>query len=261
MKALIWSWLQRQRLTFLGADRLIKLVRERSGRPPHKTRSECPEMPLLNMDICSILWLSIRVSGTAVLLSSLVGIPCGVWLGLSGHPRKRYLSAIIQTGMALPPVVVGLILYILLSRSGPLAFLGWLFTPNAMIAAQTILALPFVIGITMSAVAAVPAELTSQLRTLVANDRQCRRTILREARHGVGVAVAAAFGRSISEVGAVLIVGGNVQGQTRVLTTAIVLETGKGDFGYALALGGALLLLALSVNLLIVRLQGGRPLV
>ena len=160
--------------------------------------------------------------------------------------------------MALPPVVIGLVLYILLSRGGPLAFLGWLFTPEAMIAAQTVLAMPFVIGITMSAVAVVPAELSLQIRTLGANDRQCRWTILREARHGVFLAVAAAFGRSISEVGAVLIVGGNIQGHTRVLTTAITLETGKGNFEFALALGGALLLLALLVNVLIVRVQGGR---
>jgi tungstate transport system permease protein len=215
-------------------------------------------MPFFEADFWSILWLSLRVSGTAVLISSFVGVPFGVWWGLSQHRGKRLLSAVIHTGMALPPVVVGLVLYILLSRSGPLALFGWLFTPEAMIVAQTILALPFVIGITMSAVAAVPAELCAQVRTLGASDWQCHWTMLREARHGVLLAIAAAFGRSISEVGAVLIVGGNIQGHTRVLTTAIVLETGKGNFEFALALGGALLLLALLVNLLIVRLQGGR---
>jgi tungstate transport system permease protein len=215
-------------------------------------------MPFFTADFWSILWLSLRVSGTAVLISSFIGIPCGVWLGLSQHRGQRLLSALIHTGMAFPPVVVGLVLYILLSRSGPLAFLGWMFTIEAMIAAQTILASPFVIGITMSAVAAVPTELPEQLRTLGASERQCRWTILREARHGVLLAVAAAFGRSVSEVGAVLIIGGNIQGHTRVLTTAIVLETGKGNFEFALALGGALLLMALLVNLIIVRLQGSR---
>ena len=215
-------------------------------------------MPFFATDFWSILWLSLRVSGTAVLISSTIGIPCGIWLGLSQHQEKRLLPVVIHTGMALPPVVIGLVLYILLSRDGPLAFLGWLFTPEAMIAAQTVLALPFVIGITMSAVAVVPAELSSQIRTLGANDWQCRWTILREVRQGVFLAVAAAFGRSISEVGAVLIVGGNIQGHTRVLTTAITLETGKGNFEFALALGGALLLLALLVNVLIVRVQGGR---
>ena len=215
-------------------------------------------MPFTAIDFWSILWLSLRVSGTAVLISSFIGIPCGVWLGLSRHRGKRLLSAVIHTGMAFPPVVVGLVLYILLSRSGPLAFLGWMFTTEAMIAAQTILALPFVIGITMSAVAAVPSELPAQLRSLGASARQCRWTSLREARHGVLLAVAAAFGRSVSEVGAVLIIGGNIQGHTRVLTTAIVLETGQGNFEFALALGGALLLMALLVNLIIVQLQGSR---
>jgi tungstate transport system permease protein len=163
--------------------------------------------------------------------------------------------------MALPPpVVVGLLLYLLLSRSGPLAVLGWLFTPAAMIAAQVILALPPVVGITMSSVAAVPGELLPQLRSLGATEGQVRWTVLREARRGVLLAVAAAFGRSMSEVGAVLIVGGNIQGHTRVLTTAIVLETGKGNFGFALALGGALLALAPVVNVLILRLHGSRPL-
>jgi len=215
-------------------------------------------MPFFAADFWSILWLSLRVSGTAVLISSFIGIPCGVWLGLSRHRGKRLLSAVIHTGMAFPPVVVGLVLYILLSHSGPLAFLGWMFTTEAMIAAQTVLALPFVIGITMFSVAAVPTELPAQIRTLGASERQCRWTILREARYGVFLAVAAAFGRSVSEVGAVLIIGGNIQGHTRVLTTAIVLETGKGNFEFALALGGALLLMALLVNLAIVRLQGSR---
>ncbi|MDA0810867.1 MAG: ABC transporter permease [Verrucomicrobia bacterium] len=215
-------------------------------------------MPFVDVEFWSVVWLSLRVSGTAVLVAALLGIPCGVWLGLSRSGGKRWLSALIHTGMALPPVVIGLVLYIMLSRSGPLAFLGWLFTPEAMILAQTLLTLPFVVGITMSFVASVPAELSLQLRSLGASPWQVRWSILREARTGVVLAVAAAFGRSISEVGAVLIVGGNIQGQTRVLTTAIVVETSKGDFGMALTLGGALLLLALLVNLAILRLHGGR---
>jgi tungstate transport system permease protein len=160
--------------------------------------------------------------------------------------------------MALPPVVVGLALYLLLSRSGPLGALDWLFTPQAMVLAQVLLTLPFVLGITMASVAAVPAELPLQVRSLGASPWQVRLAVLTEARPGVLLAVATAFGRSVSEVGAVLIVGGNIRGQTRVLTTAIVLETGRGDFGLALALGGVLLGLALAVNVLIVRLQG-RP--
>lgn len=215
---------------------------------------------LFNSDFWTIFWLTLQVSGTAVLLSSLIGIPLGAWLGLARNRMTPILRVVVQTGMALPPVVVGLVLYILLSRSGPLAALGWLFSLQAMVLAQTILALPFVVGITMSSVAAVPKELLPQLRSLGATERQIRWTVLREARHGVLLAVAAAFGRSISEVGAVLIVGGNIQGHTRVLTTAIVLETSKGEFGFALALGVALLLLALLVNFLILRLHGGRHL-
>jgi tungstate transport system permease protein len=163
---------------------------------------------------------------------------------------------VIHAGMGLPPVIVGLLIYMLLSRSGPLAFLGWLFTPQAMILAQTILAFPFVIGITMTSVAALPAELVLQVRTLGASSWQSRWTMLRESRQGVLLAVAAGFGRSISEVGAVLLVGGNIEGHTRVLTTAIILETNKGQFTFALALGAWLLVLALLANVLILRLQG-----
>ena len=215
-------------------------------------------MEAFDSELWSIVWLSLRVSGTALLVSSLVGIPLGAWLGLAQFRGKRLVVALVHTGMALPPVVVGLVVYLLLSRSGPLAVLGWLFTPQAMILAQTVLALPWIIGITMSAVAAVPTELVLQVRSLGASPWQVRRTLLREARQGVVLAVAAAFGRSISEVGAVLMVGGNIQGQTRVLTTAIVLETGKGQFALALALGAWLLGLALLANLVIVRAQG-RP--
>lgn len=207
----------------------------------------------------TIFWLSLRVSGSAVLLSALLGIPLGLWLGLSRGRGIPFAKAMVHTGMALPPVVVGLALYLLLSRSGPLADLGWLFTAQAMIAAQVILALPFVIGITMSSVAAIPDELTTQLRSLGASQRQVGWTLLGEARPGILLALAAAFGRSISEVGAVLIVGGNIQGHTRVLTTAIVLETSKGEFYFALTLGAALLALALLVNLLMLRLEARSP--
>lgn len=209
-------------------------------------------------ELWPIVALSLRVSATAVLLSTLVGVPLGAWLGLTRSRLRGPLSVLIYTGMGLPPVVMGLLVYLLLSRSGPLGRLEWLFTPKAMILAQVVLAVPLVTGITMSAVAAVPAELFTQVLSLGAGTWQARRAVLREARPGVFLAVAAAFGRSISEVGAVLMVGGNIQNQTRVLTTAIVLETGKGEFALALALSGWLLALALTVNVLILRLQG-RP--
>ncbi len=205
----------------------------------------------------SILLLSLQVTGIAVLVSSAIGIPVGLWLGHSCFRSKWLVVATIHTGMALPPVVVGLWLYLALSRSGPLAALDWLFTPQAMILAQTLLTLPFVVGITMSSVGAIPRELSEQIRSLGASDWQCRWSVLREAHQGLLLAIAAAFGRSISEVGAVLLVGGNIQGHTQVLTTAIVLETGKGNFDLALLLGMMLLVIALLVNILILRLHGG----
>lgn len=202
-----------------------------------------------------ILWLSLQVSGAAVALSALIGLPLGVWLGLGEFRGKRLLTGLIHTGMALPPVVVGLVLYLLLSRSGPLGSWGWLFTPSAMVLAQFVLCLPFVVGISMAAVASVPAELSWQLRSLGASLSQARWAVVREARSGILLAVATAFGRSLSEVGAVWLVGGNIAGQTRVLTTAIVLETGQGHFALALLLGAALVSVALLINLVIVRYQ------
>jgi len=209
-------------------------------------------------DLWAIVWLSLRVAGAALLLSALLGVPLGTWLALARFRGKRLVTALIYTGMGLPPVVVGLAVYLLLSRSGPLAPLGWLFTPQAMILAQAVIALPLVTGITLASVAAVPADLHLQVRSLGAGPWQARWAVLREARPGVFVALSAAFGRVIAEVGAALMVGGNIQGHTRVLTTAIVLETGKGDFALALALAVWLLAIALAVNSAILALQG-RP--
>jgi tungstate transport system permease protein len=213
-------------------------------------------MASFDAELWSILWLSVRVTGLALALSALAGIPLGAWLGLATFRGRRVAATLIYTGMGLPPVVVGLLVYLLLSRSGPLAPLGWLFTPAAMVSAQAVILFPLVAGITMTAVASVPGELYQQVRALGAGPWQARRAVLREARPGVFLAVAAALGRGLSEVGASLLVGGNIQGQTRVLTTAIVLETGKGEFALALALGGWLLALTLLANLVVVRLQG-----
>ena len=213
---------------------------------------------MVSHELFPIVWLTLRVSGTAVVLSAAAGIPLGAFLGLSSHPLARTLRWVAHVGMALPPVVVGLILYLLFSRSGPLGGLGWLFSPRAMITAQTILALPFVVAIAASAVRAVPPGLAEQLRALGASPRQARRSVLFEARQGMALAVAAAFGRSISEVGAVLIVGGNIAGHTRVLTTAIVLETSQGRFAMALALAATLLAIAAAANAVILVFQS-RP--
>ena len=215
-------------------------------------------MPSLTSETWSILLLSLQVSGSAILISAVVGIPLGTYLGLSRFAFNPVLAALVYTGMAMPPVVVGLVLYLLLSRSGPLGFAGWLLTPRAMVVAQVILGLPFVTGITMTTVSAVPAEMLLQIRSLGASRWQARLTVLREARHGVLLALVAGFGRSISEVGAVWIVGGNIKGHTRVLTTAIVLETRQGHFALALILGAVLLALAMVANVVILRLYGSR---
>jgi tungstate transport system permease protein len=197
----------------------------------------------------------------ALLLSTLIGIPLGALIGLTRFPGRKLVVVLLYTGMGLPPVVVGLFVYLLLSRTGPLgqlnsALIPALFTPGAMIFAQTIIALPLVMGFTMSAVLAVDPALRLQLRSLGATPCQSTLTILREARFGVIVAVVAGFGGIISEVGAVMLVGGNIEHQTRVLTTAIVLETGKGNFDLAVALGMILLTLAFLSNLLMFWLQG-----
>lgn len=155
----------------------------------------------------------------------------------------------------MPPVVVGLLLYLLLSRSGWLGEWQWLFTTRAMILAQVILDLPFVIGITLTAVEAVPEELQFQLQSLGATPWQLRWTLLGESRNGLMLAVMTALGRGLSEVGAVLMVGGNIEGHTRVLTTAILLETGRGRFAIALSLGAILLTLALAINLAFIKLR------
>jgi tungstate transport system permease protein len=201
-----------------------------------------------------IIGLSLYVSGVALAFATVVGVPLGAGLALYRVPGQRLLKLLIYTGMGLPPVVVGLVVYLLLSRSGPLGGLAWLFTPAGMIVAQVSIALPVVIGLTLAAVESVDPALRLQVRALGAAPRQVLWTVLGEARAGVLAAIVAGFGSIISEVGAVMLVGGNIEGQTRVLTTAIVLETRKGNFGLALALGGVLLTLALAANAVLLRL-------
>lgn len=208
---------------------------------------------LLALDpaLLEIVLLTLRVTGTSLLLAVAGGLPAGMLLGLyrSGL-AARLLLPLIYTGMGLPPVVAGLFVYLLFSNQGPLGELRWLFTPKAMIVAQTIIALPLVIGLTAAAVRAVNPALRVQALALGATRRQIAWLTLVEARLGVLAAIAAAFGRIIAEVGAVMLVGGNIENQTRVLTTAIVLETRKGDFALALALGFILLTLAFVVNMI-----------
>jgi tungstate transport system permease protein len=196
------------------------------------------------------------VTGTALVVATLIGVPLGALIGLSRFPGKRIVTAVLYTGMGLPPVVVGLVVYLMLSRSGPLGSLGWLFTPSAMVAAQIVIALPLTMGLTMTSVESVNPDLRLQVIALGATSTQTALAILTEARIGVTAAIVAAFGGIISEVGAVMLVGGNIAGQTRVLTTAIVLDTRTGDFSLALALGTVLLTIAFVVNVALMKLQG-----
>lgn len=207
-------------------------------------------------DLLEIIWLTLRVSGIALLFSMLLGLPLGVVLGLAERiPAQGCLLPLIYTGMGLPPVVVGLFVYILLSNRGPLGDLNWLFTPRAMIVAQIIISWPLMVGLTLTAIRSIDSDLALQIRALGATRWQLAWTFMQEARLGVLAAVVAAFGSIISEVGAVILVGGNIAGETRVLTTAIVLETRKGNFALALALGIVLLTLTFLANLFVYRLQ------
>jgi tungstate transport system permease protein len=212
-------------------------------------------------DLSEIILLSLQVSGIALLFSTLVGIPLGAFMGLKRFSGRRIVTALLYTGMGFPPVVIGLFVYLLLSRSSPigqlnLAFMPKLFTPGAMILAQTIIAFPLVAGFTMAAVMGVDPQLRLQVLSLGATQSQVAWAVLRQARVGVIAAIVAGFGSIISEVGAVMLVGGNIEGRTRVMTTAIVLETRKGDFELAIMLGIVLLAITFITNLAILRLQG-----
>ena len=216
---------------------------------------------IFGAELVEIVWLSLRVSGIALLVSAVLGIPLGAALGLNRFIGRRLMVALMYTGMGFPPVVVGLFVYLLLSRSGPLGrfdspLIPALFTPGAMILAQAIIALPLVAGFTMAAVMGVDSGLRQQVRSLGATDWQTTVAVVQEARGGVIVAIIAGFGGIISEVGAVMLVGGNIEGSTRVLTTAIVLETRQGNFEMALALGAILLAITFVINVVMLRLQG-----
>ena len=206
-------------------------------------------------ELAGILGLSLLVSGVAIVLSMVAGVPAGVFLALRRFPGRRFLVALVNTGMGLPPVVVGLFVFLLLSRAGPFGPLELLYTPWAMILAQVIIAGPLVVGITLAAIQGLDEKLRLQILSLGASRTQYYWRLVQEARLSLVAALAAGFGSVISEVGAVMMVGGNIKGQTRVMTTAIVLATRQGEFPLALALGVLLLLLALGVNWLFTVVQ------
>jgi len=206
-------------------------------------------------EVRAIAWRSIEISATATLLSLLAGVPAGVLLALSLFPGRRLVVALVNTGMGLPPVVVGLFVSITLWRSGPLGFLELLYTPAAMVLAQVVIAFPIVAGLTLAAVQQLNPNLRLQLLALGASRVQLLGLLLREVRLPLLAAVMAGFGAVISEVGASLMVGGNIRHSTRVLTTATVLETGKGNFEIAIALSIILLAITFAVNWVLTTVQ------
>ena len=206
-------------------------------------------------EIFEITLLSLQVSIIATLISLLIGLPFGTWLALGNFRGRSLLLSIVNTGMALPPVVVGLVVAMTLWRSGPLGGLRLIYTPIAIIIAQTVISAPVVMGLTAAALEALDPRLQQQLLGLGASRIQMIWMLWREARLPLLAALMAGFGSVISEIGASMMVGGNIKGQTRVLTTAIVLETSKGEFEKALALSALLLILTYLINLALTLIQ------
>jgi tungstate transport system permease protein len=202
----------------------------------------------LNPALTQIILLSLQVSGLALVIATILGLPLGALLALRHFPLRGVLLSLLNTGMGLPPVVVGLLLYLILSRSGPLGFMSLLYTPSAMVIAQAILSFPIVTSLTHAAIVGVDPVIRLAAQTLGATPLQEAVTVVREARYGIVAAVIAGFGRVSAEVGAVLMVGGNIANYTRVMTTTIALETDKGNFDLGIALGIILLTLSLLVN-------------
>ena len=206
-------------------------------------------------EVYAILWLSLTVSGAATLISLALGVPAGAALALLRFPGRTAVVSLVNAGMGLPPVVVGLFVSLLLWRSGPMGAWELLYTPAAIVVAQAVIATPIVTGITLAAVQNVPEKFRLQLVALGASRAQMVAVVLREARLPMLVAVMAAFGGVISEIGASMMVGGNIKGQTRTLTTAMALETGKGNFEIALALSVLLLVVVFAVNWALTAIQ------
>lgn len=209
----------------------------------------------LDPEVLGITLLSLKISGTATLISLFIGVSTGTVVALTRFPGRRLLVSLINTGMGLPPVVVGLFVTIFLWRNGPLGFLGILYTPTAIVVAQTIIATPIVTGISLAAMQQLPHNLRLQILALGANRIQMIWILIREARLPLLAAVMAGFGGVISEVGASIMVGGNIKGYSRVLTTATVMESSRGNFDIAIALSVILLLLAYIINLILTQIQ------
>ncbi|GFO63755.1 ABC transporter permease [Geomonas paludis] len=209
----------------------------------------------LDREVLGIAWLSLKVSGLATLFSLVIGLSVGTLVALTSFPGKKILVSVVNTGMGLPPVVVGLFVSIMLWRNGPLGYLELLYTPTAIIIAQTVIATPIVMGVTIGAMQNLPTTLRLQILALGATRVQMVWMLIKEARLPLMAGVMAGFGGVISEVGASIMVGGNVRGYTRVLTTATVMETGRGNFDMAIALSVILLLFCFAVNYILTYIQ------
>lgn len=210
-------------------------------------------------ELYGIILRTLAISGAATVCAMLVGVPVGYLLARARFPGRTLLLGAVNTGMGMPPVVVGLVVWLLLTRSGPLGRFGLVYTPEAMVLAQFLIATPLVVGFSAASIQALPAQLPDLLASLGASRARTLWLLSREARLGLVAAVMAGFGAIVSEVGASMTVGGNLRGSTRVLTTAIVTETGRGNVAVALALGCLLLALAFGVNLLLTLVQQRRP--
>lgn len=207
--------------------------------------------------LLQIVFLSLRVSITAIIIATLIGVPLGAFLGLKSEKKTRFFNKIIFTFMGMPPVVAGLIIYLILSRQGPLGVLGLLYSPTAMVIAQVFLSSPIIIGLTMVGIRARGHEVEETARSLGAGAMLAAWTVIKESRFAILGAIITGFSRVVAEVGAVMIVGGNIAGHTRVMTTAIVLETRRGNFELAIGLGIILLLLSFVVNSILYNIQKG----
>ncbi len=212
----------------------------------------------LDSEIFNIVLLSLRVSLTAVILASLLGVYLGFLMAVKDYWGKKFSVALMNTLLALPTVVIGLIVYSLISRRGPLGVFSLLYTPSAMIIGQFILATPIIIALTHSAIQGIDKRVRDTALTLGATDAQSAWMVIKEARYAVLAGIITGFGRVIAEVGAAMMLGGNIKGTTRVMTTAIALETSKGEFGFAIALGILLLLIAFVINILLHYFQSRR---
>jgi tungstate transport system permease protein len=209
----------------------------------------------LDKEIFQIVLFSLRVSSTAIILAALLGVPLGFLIGVKDFRGKRFTVILLNNSLAIPTVVIGLIVYSLISRVGPLGYFGLLYTPTAVIIGQFVLSMPIVIALTHSAIQGIDVKVRNTALTLGATEIQAAWAVIKEARYAVMSAVIAGFGRNIAEVGAAMMLGGNIKGSTRTMTTAISLETSKGEFGFGIALGVILLLISLTINIFLSSLQ------